>query len=268
MERIQKFAAAALSLILMFGFVQVTGNYLIGELSRNAGQAPELPVAEEIEKQMVLQLEPVEYYTFQLGLYEDAEEAQEKIQTLAQAGYRVCVSSGPPYAVWLGCFGLKPAADTLPEEIRSISPDLFVQKQILNETMLKFYADDKLIMEQVSALLSSYDVVLKHSLQMFQDYRYDVCSPEIWEAMTAQIIRELRMIQESAERLLLDEASEPVAGGIRNLLSYTVAYCESLEQINEKQNDRAVLLAQSCFMELIGSYHGFMRDESSDKINL
>ncbi len=45
-------------------------------------------------RQMVLQLEPAEYYTFQIGAYQDAAEGQAKINELAQLGYRVCVSEG------------------------------------------------------------------------------------------------------------------------------------------------------------------------------
>lgn len=110
-------------------------------------------------------------------------------------------------------------------------------------------------------------MVLKHSLQMFQDYRYEACSEENWANMIGQIGEELTVIQETAGALLNDEASEPVASGILNLLAVTEEYGESLQLVQEKKSDKVVLLAQSCLLELIEQYHGFMT-ESSDKINL
>lgn len=68
--------------------------------------------------QMVLQLEPVEYYTVQVGSYQDASAGQAKINELAQLGYRVCVSQGPPYCLWLGCFGKAPQVKDLPQSIQ------------------------------------------------------------------------------------------------------------------------------------------------------
>ncbi len=262
MEWFRKGMAVLLSLLLMFAFVQSTGSYLIGQLSQHGSQMPELQVEEHIQKQMVLQLEPMEYYTFQIGSYQTAEEGQACIDQLAQMGYRVCVSSEPPYALWLGCLGREPDIKELPEAVRNISSDLFVRKGILNETSLKFAAEDGQIMEQVAALLSSYDVVLKHSLQMFQDYRYEACSEENWNDMVMQITEELTVIQNSATVLLSDEASESVAQGILDLLAVTEGYSSSLHLMQEKKNDQMVLLAQSCLLELIEQYHSCMEDKN------
>ncbi len=85
--------------------------------------------------------------------------------------------------------------------MRSSSSDIFVQKLILNETALRFSAEDRQVMEQVSALLSSYDVVLKHSLKMFQDYHYAACSEENWAEMLQQVEEELALIQETGSAL-------------------------------------------------------------------
>ncbi len=267
MEWVRKVAAALLSLVLMFAFVQIVGGYLIGQLSQNTGQVLEPQTEEKVVKQMVLQLEPMEYYTVQVGSYQEASAGQARINALAQMGYRVCVSQGPPFALWLGCMGKEPQLSDLPEAVRNSSSDIFVQKKILNETALRFSAADSQVMEQAAALLSSYDVVLKHSLQMFQDYRYEACSEENWTNMIEQIAEELTMIQETAGALLNDEASEPVASGILNLLAVTEEYGESLQLMQEKKSDQVVLLAQSCLLELIEQYHGFMT-ENSDKINL
>lgn len=266
---VRRFAAALLSVVLVFGFIQSVGTYLIGQLSsfQDTGQVLEPETEEKIVRQMVLQLEPTEYYTFQIGAYQDTAEGQAKINELAQLGYRVCVSEGPPFRLWLGCLGKEPQVSQLPEAVRSSSSDIFVQKLILNETALRFSAENRQVMERVSALLSSYDVVLKHSLKMFQDYHYAACSEENWAEMLQQVEEELMLIQETGSALLTDEASEAMASGILDLLTVSREYQESLQLIQEKKTDKVVLLAQSCLLELIEQYHHFMQTESQEQID-
>lgn len=265
---IRKFVAAVLSIVLMFAFIQTVGGYLIGQLShfQDTGGVLESQVEEKVVRQMVLQLEPMEYYTFQIGSFEDAAAGQARINALARQGYRVYVSAGPPFRLWLGCLGKELAVADLPEAVRESSSDVFVQKLVLNETALRFPAGDQVMMEQVSALLSSYDVVLKHSLKTFQDYRYTACSEENWAEMLGQLTDELETIQEMGRALLTNEDSEPMASGILDLLTITGEYEESLELIQEKKNDQVVLLAQSCLLELIAQYHNFMAQESMAEI--
>lgn len=269
MRWIRKFAVAVVSIFLMFAFIQSVGGYLIGQLShfQDTGQVLEQQVEEKVVKQMVLQLEPVEYYTFQIGSYTDASAGQAKINELAQLGYRVCVSQGPPFRLWLGCLGHEPQIEELPEAVRGSSSDIFVQKLLLNETALRFTADDGQVMEQVSALLSSYDIVLKHSLKMFQDYHYEACSDENWAEMIQQIIEELEVIQETGQAFLTEAANESVASGVLDLLTVTSEYEESLQLIQEKKTDKVVFLAQSCLLELIEQYHTFMEQESKTEID-
>lgn len=264
----KKLAVTVLSLLMLFFFVQGVGGYLIEQLSQSSDHLLESQAEEKILKQMVLQLEPVEYYTFQLGTYQDAAAGQASINRLAQMGYRVCVSDGPPYEIWLGCLGKMPDAHDLPEEILADHSDVFVRKKILNETAFKFSESDGQGMERIATLLSSYDVVLKHSLQMFQDYRYDACSEQNWSDMTKQICGELEMLRETANLLLTEETSDTLARGVLNLLAITEEYEESLQFMQEKKTDRVVLLAQSCLLDLIAQYHSFMVDESNNKINL
>lgn len=264
---VRRGVAALLSVVLMFAMIQSVGGYLIGQLSglQDTGQVLEPEVEEKVVRQLVLQLEPQEYYTFQLGAYQDAGEGQAKINELARLGYRVCVSPGPPYRLWLGCLGKEPQVADLPEALRESSSDIFVQKLVLNETALRFSASEKQNMEQIAALLSSYDVVLKHSLNMFQDYRYQACDEKNWTEMLQQVEDELAMLQESGGALLTDETSEPLASGILDLLELSGEYAESLQLIEEKKNDQVVLLAQSCLLELIEQYHQFMQEESEKK---
>lgn len=257
-DRFQKSAAAVLSLLLMFVFVQSAGSYFIGTLSQYNELETDIPMEEEIVKQMVLQLEPVEFYTLQLGSFETAEEGQASINRLAQMGYRVSVSAGPPYQVWLGCMGNKPVLENFPEEIRQIAADCFIQKRILNETALKFAASDNLQMEQIAARLSSYDIALQHSLQMFQDFRYEACSVDNWGAMIAQITEELNLLEDSAELILYENTEEVMQEGITELVNRTDCYRESLNRMQDDKTDRSVLVAQSCLMDLIETYHQVM----------
>ena len=265
----KKLATAMLSVLFLFAFVQAVGGYLIGQLSsfQNTGPVLEPQVEEKVVRQMVLQLEPMTYYTFQLGAYEEAVEGQSRINELAQMGYRVCVSQGPPFQLWLGCLGKEPSVADLPETVRDGNRDIFVKKLILNEAAFRFSAEDGLLMEQVSTLLSSYDVVLKHSLKMFQDYRYDTCSEENWSEMIQQLMEELELIQQKGTALLSDAASDPMASSILDLMTVTAEYEESLQKKKEKKSDKVVLLAQSCLLELIEQYHSFIRDESDQKID-
>lgn len=266
----RKMIAVLLSIVIIFAAIQGVGGYLVEQLSsfQDTGQVLEQQTREKVVRQMVLQLEPMEYYTFQIGAYEDTAAGQAKINELAQLGYRVCVSQGPPYCLWLGCLGVEPQVADLPEAVRTISSDVFVQKLVLNETALRFSAEEEQLMEQVSALLSSYDVVLKHSLQMFQDYRYTACDAEIWAEMTAQLVTELELLQETGTAFLSQAESEPIASNLLDLLTITREYRESLQLIPEKKTDKVVLLAQSCLLELIEQYHYFMEQESQREIDL
>ncbi len=257
-DRFQKSTAAVLSLLFMFVFVQSAGSYFIGILSQYHEPEADMPVEEEIVKQMVLQLNPVEFYTLQIGSFETAEEGQACINQLAQMGYRVTVSAGPPYQLWLGCMGCKPAMESFPEELRHITADCFVQKRILNETAWKFAASDNRQMEQIAALMSSYDVVLQHSLKMFQDFRYDACSEDNWGNMVMQLTEELSLLEESAELILYVNTEEAIQEGITELVNRTDCYRESLNRMQKEKTDRSVLMAQSCLMDLIETYHQFM----------
>lgn len=257
-DRLQRSTAVILSLIFMFVFVQSAGSYFIGILSQYHEPEADMPVEEEIVKQMVLQLNPVEFYTLQIGSFETAEEGQACINQLAKMGYRVTVSAGPPYQVWLGCMGCKPALESFPEELRHIAADCFVQKRILNEMSWKFAASDNRQIEQIAALMSSYDVVLQHSLKMFQDFRYDACSEDNWADMVLQLTEELSLLEDSAGQILYENTDAFQKEGIVELMDKTVSYRESLGRMQKTKTDRSVLMAQSCLMELIEMYHQFM----------
>lgn len=264
MRKLKHFITIGFLTLATIYFVQAAGGHLVMGLNHleNPNDALELNVEEKVVKQMILQLEPQEYYTIQLGSYADAASGQETVNALAKAGYRVVVSDGPPYRLWLGCMGVSPSIDSLPEEIASIGSDIFVQKCILNQVLFQFPADSSSELQETAILLASFDVVLKHSLQLFQDYHYEACSAENWEAMVSQVQEELSQIQASAGSFLLHAEDEALVGRLLNLLSVTEDYHESLQLIVDKKNTKVVLLAQSCLLELILYYHDFIEENS------
>lgn len=257
MQMLKQFLTTALLILVTVYFVQAAGGYLVADLSR-LEHVEEVQMEEKIVRQKVLQLDPQEYYTIQVGSYRDAASGQARIDILAQAGYRVFVSDGPPYQLFLGCTGKVPSLEYLPEEIAGIGSDVFVQKQILNHTQFRFSEHAASQLQEVATLLTGFDVVLKHSLQLFQDYRYEVCDDENWSAMIAQVESEISQIQFSAGNLLLFAEDEQLVNDLLNLLNVLESYDESLQLIVEKKNMQVVLLAQSCLLELIAYYHNFM----------
>ncbi len=261
MGKLKHFIALVLLVSGTVYFVQAAGGYLAGCLS-NLEKDEELRIDEKVIKQMVLQLEPQEYYTIQLGSYADAASGQDKIDVLAQAGYRVFVTDGPPYQLWIGCIGKAPSLDDLPDVFWSVGTDVFVQKQILNRVLFQFPADASTALQDITIFLASVDIVLKHSLQMFQDYRYDSCSEENWNEMITQVLSELEQIQSSASDILLRSENELLVGDLLDLLTVMKSYHESLQLIIEKKNTEMVFLAQSCLLELIDYYHEFIEQNS------
>lgn len=254
--------------ILTLAFVQIAGSYLVSRLSLLDGnQEIEFPeVEEKVVRQMILQLEPQVYYTIQIDSCIDAVQGQEKIDDLARQGYRIFVSDGPPYKLFVGCIGKSPSLEYLPTAITACSNDIFVQKLILNKTQFQFPVNDLAHLsdaelaelEKVAVLISSYDVILKHSLLLFQDYCYENCSEENWNAMIAQIQNEISLLKTSMSDFLLFANTESLVGGVLNLLSITESYEESLQLIVEKKNTQVVLLSQSCLLDLIAYYHDFI----------
>ncbi len=264
MQRLKQWGMLLLVMVLAAAFVQAVGGYVALRLStlEPEQQQSELYIEETVVKQHVLQLNPREYYTIHMGSYTDVAGGQKAIDALASLGYRVFVSEGPPYQLWLGCMGVAPSLDTLPQEISSLGSDLFVQKQILNQQNFQFPAQDTAMWQHVASLIASLDVVLGHSLQMFQDYRYEACSADNWNAMIRQVQDELALIASSAEGVLAQMTEEQMAGMLLDVLSAGTRYSESLPLIAQTQSTQVVLLAQSCLLELIACYHAFIQQNS------
>lgn len=254
MRKIIFIIGAALFMLIT---VQSIGGYLVDQLSayNEAAPVPELAEETKVIKYKVLRLEPTEYYSIQMGSYSDTVQGQETINKMAELGYRVYVSDGPPYKLWLGCSAEEL---TLPQELTGYGQDVHIEKQMLNTVSLRFEEDNQLFAESISSLLSSYDVVLKHSLEMFEDGSYGQHSKEMWQQMTAQIDSELQLLINSIETLLEDPDSEQVAGDFIDLQNETAEYQQSLQLLLNKENDKAVFLAQSYLLEVIDKYHTIM----------
>ncbi len=264
MSRIKKILTAAVLMMIAVCFVQAVGSHLVAQLRTldEVGLQAEQHIEEKVVKQMVLQLEPQEYYTVQIGSYPDVISGQQRVNALAQAGYRVFVSEEAPYRLWIGCTGAEPSLEHLPEEITSVGSDVFVQKLILNQSVFQFPAEDASELQEVAVLLSSYDVMFKHSLKLFQDYCYENCSEENWTAMIGQVQEELKLLQTSAQNFLMATEQEAIVSKLLDLLTVTEEYSESLQLIADKKNTQVVLLSQSCLLELIAQYHSFMEQAS------
>ena len=254
--------------VLTVVFVQFVGGYLVSSLKAlETTEMQEGPkVEEKIVKQLILHLEPQEYYTILLGSYMDATKAQEKIDLLAKAGYRVFVSDGPPYQLCVGCFGIIPQIDELPKEIQYSFADVSVQKRILNSVVFRFSETMDTNYEELSMILASLDIVLKHSLKLFQDYRYIVYQDHQWEGMIVQIQDELQQIQHSVSDFLVHAQNEALIGDLLNLTTVAENYRESLQLILDKKNTQVVLLSQSCLLELISYYHSFIEQHSNAEV--
>ena len=264
MRRLKQWGMLLWVMILAMVFVQAAGSYVAKELNRlePTEHQSELYIQEKVVKQNVLKLTPREYYTVQIGSYPDITDGQEIVDALALLGYRVFVSDGPPYQLWLGCLGAAPDSKALPNEIIAIGSDIFVQKQILNQLNFQFPAEDTTQWQDVAVLIASLDVVIGHSLQMFQDYRYEACSVDNWNSMIHQVQEELALIASSGDRVLGYMKEEQSAGMLLDILTVINRYHESLGLIEEKQSTKVVLLTQSCLMELIDCYHDFIQQNS------
>ena len=264
MRKLKQWGMLCLVLLTTVIFVQTAGSYVALQLNRLDADAhqSELDVEEKTVKQHVLQLDAREYYTIQLGSYTDVDAGQAAVDALAKIGYRVFVSDGPPYRLWLGCMGTVPILDALPAEVRAIGSDVFVQKRILNQQNFRFSLDRSTIWQRVADWIASLDIVLKHSLQMFQDYRYEACSANNWNPMIAQIQQELVLVTSAADAMLTASEEDHAVAMLLEVMSAANRYSESLALIAELQSTQAVLLSQSCLLELIACYHAFIRQNS------
>jgi len=94
-------------LIISILFGQLLGGYYIYNLLvednlGNENQQAQVQIhSGPVAKKKVLRLEPIKFYTIQLGIFPDVQSAQETINKLLNLGIRPFVSTGPPYKIWI-----------------------------------------------------------------------------------------------------------------------------------------------------------------------
>lgn len=250
-----------LSFIFLFCCIQTMGNYLVQEM-RILQKTPEIEIQhkEEVTTYKVLRLEPREYYTVHLGTYDELMACQEKINYLAAAGYRPFVAEEFPYRIRLGCFTAKIEMDKLPEIILLGGQDIYLEKRIHNQYSLKFKEKDMFAAEQLAPLIAGYDILLQHSLNMFQNWQVDAYPAELWQQMLAQLEEEGNNLLEHLQ-IALTSADCPdfLAAELLDLAKVTENYLKSLNRLTDFQEDMSVWLAQSYLLEIFEQYEQILK---------
>lgn len=256
MKNIGKILTLILAAIVVFAAIQYVGGYLIAKIT--AFDESEDNVTVEVVEKTILRLEAEDYYTCHVGSFTDKNEAQSKIDAFAQAGYRVFASSEAPYRLLLGAWSAKPDLTALPSEFQNIGSDVSIVKATLNDVSLKYTASDKLYSERIAPLVAAADVVIKHSLKMFEQSTYEQYSIENWQEMINLLKKEIAALEDESLALSLSEDgqnAEKINTEIAALTEKLTNYAQSLEYILSKKDDQALYLAQSYLLELIAQYH-------------
>lgn len=248
-----------LVLLAVLGMIQGLGGYLVAELTQFETPAPaaDSPAAETptVIRRQTLRLETMAYHTLQIGTFTDLTAGQHIIDELAKEGYRVFVTPSEPHHLWVGCFASAEGMQHIPEAIQAKGEDIYVTKALLNETVLSFDEDELFFKEHLVPLLEKSDVVLKHSLKMFQTADHGVYDEDLWQQQIQRLQEEIEHVHNFTEEVLLEADAQSLAKPLADLQVLLEEYSQSLTIILEKKNDQAVLLAQSYLLELISQYH-------------
>lgn len=254
-----------LSMIFYFIFllccIQTLGNYLVQEM-RLLQETPKVEIQreEEVTTYKVLRLEPCEYYTVHLGTYEELLACQEKINCLLDLGYRPFVAKQLPYKIRLGCFASENEISQLPQEILRNGQDVYLEKCLHNQHSLKFKAGNAFAEEYLAPLVASYDILLRHSLKMFQNWHIDTYSEELWQQMIAQLQTEgENLITHLTASLEQKDCSPLIYGELEDLREATENYLQSLEKLLLFLEDLKVWTAQSYLLELFEQYEQILK---------
>ena len=261
----KRYAAARIILIMAvvlaaFAAIEGLGSYLVQQLSQFDETTPiiEAPAEQKVIKRQTLRLDTVQFYMLQVGSFSDAALGQNVINQLADCGYRVYTKEGPPYKLWIGCFSEKEGLAEIPEPIKQYGQDIFVVSGILNEVALTFGEDQTFIKDNLVPLIGESDVMLKHSLKMFQRANYDQYADEIWQQMIEKINGEIDEILQKKEDILLEDDYQLLAKALVDFGDSLTDYQQSLLMITEKKNDQMVLLTQSYLQQAIAGYHNLI----------
>lgn len=240
--------------VLLFASIQLLGGYLIAELTSEDNNDE---VTVEVVEKTILRLETKDYYTYQLGIFAQSNEAQEKINACAQMGYRVWVTAQSPYQLMVGCWADKPTDMQIADEMKNLGQDAVVIKKTLNEVSLKYKDTDYIYQERIAPLIAAIDVALKQSIDMFAAPSYDQYTEDAWQKMIDVLKAELNDLDSELEAILLSSEVQ----NIKNIESLSALqakmgnYAGSLDYIINNKNDLALYLAESYLLEFIATYH-------------
>lgn len=217
-------------------------------------------------KKKVLRLDPIEFYTIQVGIFPEAKSAQSSLDKLASIGLRPFISSQPPYKIWVGCFSDMNSGKEWENRLKKQGFEVFIGKGIINDRALKFPGDNEFMIDYLAPLLGKFDIILDHSLKMFQSPQIATYNTEVWEnvirKMQGEVVEGLMSINEILE---LPE-SFVYQNELSKLKEKAEAYGQGLNTIITSKNDEGVLYSQGHLLELVAAYHNLI-NQANEKLN-
>lgn len=228
----------------------------------------EIPGIERVSPpaKKVLRLEPIEFYTIQVGIFEDTKSTQDTVQKLAQLGLKPFVTSQSPYKIWIGCFSERDGGQELEGALKRQGFEAFIGKGLVNDRALKFPGDDQFMINSFAPLLGKFDLVLNHSLKMFRSPKFSGYKRETWEYMIDQLQKEVAEGIRGIDDLIELPESKIYQTELAKLKEKAQAYDAGLGNIITLNNDTGVIYAQGQLLELIAAYHNIINQVNA-KLN-
>jgi len=251
-------------LIISILFGQLLGGYYIYNLLvednlGNENQQAQVQIhSGPVAKKKVLRLEPIKFYTIQLGIFPDVQSAQETINKLLNLGIRPFVSTGPPYKIWIGCFSEINSGRRLENSLAQQGFAAFIGEGLINDKALKFPGNNIYMQEKFAPLLNNYNIVLSHSLKMFKSPSFGEYKPEIWDEMIKKLQQEINIVVTETDEIFKLDTTVNYGENLSKLKNKIINYRNGLDKIRETRRDEAVLQSQGHLLELIAAYHNLI----------
>lgn len=251
--------------VIIFGsllFGQILGGYYIYSLLFS-DNPPETEISEKevnpnLEKVMVLRLEPMTFNTLQIGIYSDVEEAQKAVNDLVQMGIRPYVTAKAPYKIWVGCFGEKKTGTPVELQLKEKGYEVFIGQGLINDRALKFKENNIFIKDRFAPLLREYNLIFNNSLKMFKSPGAEEYNWETWGNMINKMQKDIKTTILLTDQIMGLEESKPFNEGLEVIKDKILVFDESLSYITAGKNDKAVINSQSILLEFIGCYHNLI----------
>lgn len=262
-------AAAALVISMLFG--QLLGGFyiynLVVEDNPSVLELSEVNPQTSLVKRKVLRLQPIDFYTIQAGIFQEASSAQASIDKLVSLGLRPYVTPEPPFKIWVGCFGDMASGKDLEDRLKNQGFEVFIGKGLINDRALKFPGEDEYMINYFAPLLGKYDIILSHSMKMFQSPNVTVFKPDVWENMIKKVQIELNEGISEVDKVLNRQESFNYQSELLKLEEKTQAYEKGLNIIKGSKSNEAVINSQGQLLELIAAYHNLI-SKTNKKLNL